>query len=98
MRKLLRRLCYGFEGPDLERSAGVYLARALLFAFVGLWQLAVAVLLIISVFAGWWNREWLSNLTGIGVLGFSVIAMIGFVQPAHHRYTLLQRRSNREDA
>jgi len=97
MRKLLRRLCYGSEGPDLERSAGVYLARALLFAFVGLWQLAAAVFLIVSVFVGWWDREWLGNLIGIGWLGFSVIARIGLVQPAHHRYTLLQRRTIRED-
>lgn len=98
MRRRLRKLCYGIERAEFELSAGVFLARALLFGFVGLWLASVVFLLVLSLSIGWTNARWLAVLIGLGVLGAAALALIhASAQPAHHRYALRHRRAGKEE-
>lgn len=95
MRRRLRKLCYGIQGPGRERSAGVHLARVLLFAFNGLWFGAAAFLLVFSLAAGWSDLRWLTLLIVFGVIGVGPAALVqAFVHPAPHRYAMHHRRAS----
>jgi ABC-type bacteriocin/lantibiotic exporter with double-glycine peptidase domain len=95
MNRHLRRLCYGIDGPEYERSAGVPLARAVLFGFFGIMHLLVAVTLVASLILGWNDPRFLAIVIAIGVLNIVPILLIhGFLHPAQLRHTMRHRRSN----
>lgn len=94
MRRRLRKLCYGVQGPGYERSAGVHLVRALLFGIFGLWMGAAGFFLLFALVVGWRDASLLAVLIGLGVLGLAPVALMqGLTHPAYHRYALQHRRT-----
>ncbi|GAB4001220.1 hypothetical protein GCM10029992_36050 [Glycomyces albus] len=91
MHEELRKAVYGAQGPEFERTAGVYLGRAWLFGLAALIMATDATLMAIRAVTGPWPLD-VATIFALLSAGFSAGASAMLVQPARHRYPLRLHR------